>query len=188
MDRGSNSSSLKWETTATDVAYTCPGFEVIEDSVRLPDNTETTFHYVSEPPSVVILPFTTEDEIVAINEWRQPVNRVNFGLPAGGMESSDSDYIETAHRELTEETGYEAAAVELLGTFEPSNGIFDSTFHYVVATGCEPTGMRKLDHNESIQVTKTTFQTLLQKVLTGEVQDGRSALGILLYAQQNSVV
>lgn len=177
---------IAWETLHTETDYTCPGFAVMWDEVELPDGTESTFHYVSEPPSVVVLPFTEDGDVVVIEEWRQAVKRVNFGLPAGGLEQDDPDVLAAAKRELAEETGYEADAVEHIATYEPANGLFDSIFHYVVARGCTPTGEQDLDHNESIRVGTTTFPELRERALVGKLRDGRSALGILQYALQTA--
>ncbi len=49
---------LAWETLESRVAYSCPGFDIVNESVQLPDGTETEFDYLSEPPSVCVLPFT----------------------------------------------------------------------------------------------------------------------------------
>jgi ADP-ribose pyrophosphatase len=175
-------SALAWETLDSETDYTCPGFDVVRDEVRLPDGTETDFHYVSEPPSVVVLPFTEDGDVVVIEEWRQAVNRVNYGLPAGGLEAEDVDIDAAAKRELAEETGYEAAAIEHLATYEPTNGLFDSVFHYVTAHGCTPTAEQDLDHNESIRVETASFADLKERALADDLRDGRSALGILQYA------
>ncbi len=175
---------LTWETLDSETDYTCPGFDVVRDDVRLPDGTETEFHYVSEPHSVVILAFTEDGDVVVIREWRQAVDRINYGLPAGGLEADDTDILAAARRELSEETGYEAGAVERMATYEPANGLFDSVFHYVVARGCTPTATRDLDYNESITVETESFETLRNKALAGELKDGRSALAVLQYALQ----
>ena len=98
---------LRWETLDTEIDYTCPGFDVRRDDVQLPDGTETDYHYVDESPAVVILPLTPDGDIVVIEEWRQAVGRINRGLPAGSMEAGE-DRTVAAHRELREETGYEA--------------------------------------------------------------------------------
>lgn len=177
-------SDLDWQTLDSEIDYTCPGFDVVRDDVRLPDGTETEFHFVSEPPSVVVLPFTADGDVVVIREWRQAVGRVNYGLPAGGLEDGDSDLRDAANRELVEETGYEAAAIEEMATYEPANGLFDSTFRYVVARGCTATAEQRLDDNESIAVETASFEDLEKQAVAGDLRDGRSTLAVLQYAAQ----
>lgn len=177
---------LSWETTATGIDYRCPGFDIRKDDVRLPDGTESDYHYVDEPHAVVILPFTTDGDVVVIEEWRQAVGRVNRGLPAGGTEPGDDDFAAAARRELAEETGFEAETMEHLTTVEPANGIANSVHHYFVAHGCEPTAEQALDFNESIRVDVTAYDDLLAAVVDGGtdeggVVDGRTALGVLHY-------
>lgn len=170
-----------WETLDEGAAYTCEGFDIINQHVRLPDGTETEFDYLSETESVVILPFTPEGEVVVIDEWRQAVDRENRGLPAGGTEPNED--IDTAvHRELREETGYEAGEIEHLVGVEPANGFSDAFFHYYVAEDCEHVEDQHLDSDETISVSLTTFDDLLAGVRGGDLQDGRSAFGILYYA------
>jgi ADP-ribose pyrophosphatase len=171
---------LRWETLDTEIDYECPGFEVRRDDVRLPDSTETDYHYVDESPAVVILPLTPDGDVVVIEEWRQAVDRINRGLPAGSMEA-DEDHLVAARRELREETGYEASRMEHLLTAEPSNGIANSVHHHIVAYGCEPTAEQELDDNESIRVDVVDYDNYLDRVVDDELDDGRSALTLLQY-------
>ncbi|WP_135806710.1 NUDIX hydrolase [Halorussus marinus] len=172
---------LAWESLDAEVAYSCPGFDVRRERVRLPDGTETNYDYLAEPPSVVVLPFTPDGEVVVIEEWRQAVGRVNRGLPVGGTEPDDDDLSAAARRELREETGHEAEAVERLTTVEPANGVANSVLHFFVARGCTPTAQQDLDADESIRVATTTMADLREHVAADEVRDGRTTLGVLYY-------
>lgn len=172
---------LAWETNERRVAYTCPGFDVVNESVQLPDGTETEYDYLSESPSVCILPFTADGDVVCIEEWRQAVSRVSRGLPVGGTEPEDDDLEAAARRELAEETGHEAGRLESLVTVEPANGTADSVLHFFVARNCRPTAEQRLDHNESIRVTETTLEELTDAVARGEIRDGRTVLALSYY-------
>ena len=171
---------LQWETTDTEIDYACPGFDVRRDDIRLPDGTETDYHYVDESPAVVVLPLTPDGDVVVIEEWRQAVDRVNRGLPAGSMEGEEEP-SDAAHRELREETGYEADRIEHLLTAEPSNGIANSVHHHFVAYDCEPTADQELDDNESIRVDTVGYDNYLDSVVNDHLNDGRSALTLLQY-------
>ncbi len=172
---------LDWETLDSHTSYSCEGFDVRTDDVRLPDGTETTFEYLSERERVVVLPVRPEGEVVVIEEWRQAVGRVNRGLPAGTLDPGEEPAA-AAHRELAEETGHEAAALAHLTTIEPANGFADAVFHYFVAHGCEPTADQELDYNESIEVDTASFSDLLAAAREGELRDGRTAYGVCHYA------
>jgi len=190
-----SAADLSWETLDTDIDYRCPGFDVRRDEVRFPDGETDGFHYVDEPPAVVVLPFTPDGDVVVIDEWRQAVGRVNRGLPAGTIEPGDAegpgdagdpdgdaaDLEAAAARELAEETGYEAAAFERLTTVEPANGVANAVHHHFLATGCEPTAERDLDHNESIAVETVGYDAMLEAVVDDELRDGRTVTAVLWY-------
>jgi ADP-ribose pyrophosphatase len=173
------SDPLAWETLASETAYSCPGFDVVHEAVRLPDGTETEFDYLTEPPAVVVLPFTADGDVVVIEEWREAVERANRGLPAGSTDPDDDDLAVAARRELREETGYEAETVEPLCTVEPANGFADSVHHHFVARGCRPTAAQDLDHDESIRVDTVAWDDLVDAVLAGRFRDGRAHVAVL---------
>ncbi len=170
-----------WETIEKQIAYSCDGFDIVNEQVELPDGERAEFDYLSETESVVILPFTPDDDVVVIDEWRHAVKRDNRGLPAGSMEAGE-DPDSAVRRELREETGYEAGEIEKLTAFEPANGFSDAYFHYYVAHDCERTAEQSLDADETIDVTTESFDRLVEAVRAGELPDGRTATAVLYYA------
>jgi ADP-ribose pyrophosphatase len=175
---------MEWTTVDSEVAYTCGGFDIVSQTVALPDGERADFDYLSEGESVVVLPFTPDERVVVIDEWRQAVDRVNHGLPAGSVEA-DERPREAVPRELREETGYEPGSFDHLTSVEPANGFSDAVFHYYVAHDCERTADQQLDADESIEVSTTSYPALLDAVRDGELRDGRSVLGVLYYLVSN---
>ncbi len=177
---------LRWTVNDRAIAYSCPGFDVVHEDVSLPDGTETDFDYLSEPASVVILPFTPGGDVVMIEEWRQAVKRLNRGIPAGTVEPDDASVAAAAERELEEETGYVADRLEPLGQFEPANGLANSSHHYFVAHDCQPDGTPSHDVDETIRVRVTPYDALWSQVMDNEIPDGRTALGVLYHRIQTA--
>jgi len=172
---------LAWTTLDSSVAYACPGFDVRHEAVRLPGGTGTDYDFVDEPPAVVVLPFTPDDDVVVIEEWRQAVRRVNLGLPAGTVEPGESPAA-AARRELAEETGHRAGSVERLTTVEPANGVANSVHHHFLARDCEPAdGARDLDHDESIRVATASLRALRTAAREDRLRDGRAMLAVLYH-------
>jgi ADP-ribose pyrophosphatase len=169
-----------WQTQEREVAYTCDGFDIVNETVELPDGSTAEFDYLAEGESVVILPFTTDGSVVVIDEWRHAVQRINHGLPAGSLEANEKP-VDAVDRELAEETGYAPGAVDHLTTVEPANGFSDAVFHYFVARECEQVAEQALDRDETIEVSTTSLDSLRVALRDGELRDGRSAFGLSYY-------
>lgn len=98
---------------------------------------------------VLILPITDDGKVVLIEQHRPPRDAVVVEIPAGlvgdeGMHdagpgsealSSPESLVDAARRELLEETGYEADAMELLTVGAPSAGSNTVIVHVFKATG-----------------------------------------------------
>lgn len=81
-------------------------------------------------------------EVILVEQYRVPLGRFCLELPAGlvGDECEGEDALESAVRELEEETGYRAAQWEDLGEFASSSGMLSETFTLVKATGLTKVG------------------------------------------------
>ena len=172
------SPTLRWVTTATETVHTNPGFVVREDTVRLPDDAERSYHTVEAPPSVAVIPFTSRGDLILIEEWRQPVRSVSRGIPAGTIEAGDVDALAAAKRELREETGHTAAGWEELFTVDPANGLLDSPTTYFLATDAEETAALELDIDESIRTTLEAPEAAWQQLQAGQIRDARCRLAL----------
>jgi ADP-ribose pyrophosphatase len=88
---------------------------------------------------VLVVPVTDDGEIVLVEQFRPPVGKKVVELPAGlsgDDEGGKDEPLEmSARRELLEETGYEATAMERLFEGPPSAGVTSEIVTFFLATG-----------------------------------------------------
>jgi ADP-ribose pyrophosphatase len=104
---------------------------------------------------VVLVPVTGAGEIVLVEQYRKPVGKNVIELPAGLVgdhEDPDESILSAAKRELKEETGFEAAQLELLMECPSSAGMSDEIVSFVLARRLHRVGPGGGDDSEDIQV------------------------------------
>lgn len=88
--------------------------KVYQDRVRLPDRSEGDYFLTKKADIVVVVATTADKKVVMIDEYKYAAGKYMTVLPAGHIEN-DEYLIDTAKRELSEETGYEGEKYEYLG-------------------------------------------------------------------------
>lgn len=152
------------------------------DRVRLPDGSEGVREYVSHPGAVVMIPVLSDGRLIFERQYRYPVGRVMLEFPAGKIEV-DEDTLETAKRELREETGYEAASWRHLGTMHPTIGYADERIEIYLAEQLTALEGNELDEGEFLEVLTLTLEEALTEVRAGRLTDGKT-LSALLWAEK----
>ncbi|QMW22404.1 NUDIX hydrolase [Sandaracinobacteroides saxicola] len=104
--------------------------------------------------AAVILALTDANEIVLVEQYRPPLGRACIELPAGlvGDVTAGEAVLDSARRELIEETGFAAAEWEMIGEFASSPGMVGETFHLFRATGLSRAGAGGGVDGEGIEV------------------------------------
>lgn len=92
--------------------------------------------------------------VILVEQYRVPLGRACLELPAGlvGDEAAGEAVAVAAGRELEEETGYRAAAIDEIGVFHSSPGMVSEGFTLVRATGLVKVGDGGGDADENIVV------------------------------------
>lgn len=144
-------------------------FSVNLDEVKRVDETAKRL-VVRHPSAVSVIPMISSDEALVVSQFRYPVAKETIEFPAGKIDPGEKP-VETAHRELAEETGYRAGRLTRLIEFAPSLGYSDEIIHIFVATELEPLDM-KPDEKEISRVEPMKLSRIKEMIMAGEIIDG----------------
>lgn len=119
---------------SAETLLTTARFRVERVTHRFLDGRSHSRAIVRHPGAVVVLPLLHDGRICLIRNFRIALEQELLELPAGTLEPGEPP-IETARRELTEETGYRCRELTPLCQFYMSPGILDERMYAFVATG-----------------------------------------------------
>ena len=147
--------------------------QVCKDQVLLPNGMESVREYVVHPGAVVILAFLDNGNLLFERQFRYPLRQVFLELPAGKIDSGEA-ILETARRELLEETGYIASEWCHVGKIHPCIGYSDERIEIFIAQGLRLISEKRLDHNEFLDVIELSPVAAKEAVWNGLITDAKT--------------
>ncbi len=172
----------KWEVVSRRTILDHPFIKFRVEHLRRQDTGEEMDYYILEPPvsTVATVAIDSDGNILLTRQYRHPLRKVIFDLPAGRIEPGEEPEV-AARREFTEETGCTAGKWEKLGYYMPYPGGLLSGTHLYLATDLkEHPGGQHFDPHEYLEVVRKPFTEVLKGVLDGEYVDGALEIGVLL--------
>lgn len=166
-------------------AYTGKVISLDVDEVRFPDGSIGELEIIRHPGASAVIPLLTDiaaddPQILLIRQYRYAAEGYLYEIPAGRLNLSE-DPRDCALRELKEETGCTAAHIEHVFTMYTTPGFTDEKIHLFMATGLER-GESRHEADEFLELHPTLLSQALQMVEAGEIQDAKTALGLLFIA------
>ena len=150
---------------------------VTTDEVRLPNGHLASLEVVHHPGGAVAAAIDTDERVCLLRQYRYVAGGWLWELPAGKLEPGEPPLL-TAQRELIEEAGVRAATWRSLGSYLSSPGVFSEVLHLFLATDLETAAVAH-EPSEVIEVHWVAFAEACQWAESGEIRDGKTALGLL---------
>jgi ADP-ribose pyrophosphatase len=173
------------KTISRQNVYSGKIIKVYNDEVELEDGRRTTREVVSHKQAAAVVAVDDDRKMLLVTQFRYPVHAAIREIPAGLVDGGETP-LEAAKRELKEETGYEAEEWSLLASPYSSPGSHDEVIHIFAASGLKRVSGQNLDEFEELTFDTVPLDEALGKVKNGEIRDGKTIIGILMYwARQN---
>lgn len=133
---------------------------------------------VEHSGGAVIVPVTSDRKVVMVKQYRKPVERVVLEVPAGKIDPGEEP-IETAIRELREETGYSAGKTDYLTKMYPSVGYSEEVLYIFLCRDLMP-GKAHPDKNEALDIVQIDLDELYLMIMTGLITDAKTQVAVLM--------
>ena len=163
---------------STELLFDGTVLHVYKDDVQLPDGGTAVRELIKHIGAVCVIPVTDDGRVVLERQYRYPISRVVIEIPAGKLDYADEDRLEAAKRELHEETGLTADKWTDIGLYYPAPAYSDEKITMYLAQGLHK-GAQDLDEDEFLEVFTMPLTELVEKVLSGEISDGKTQIAAL---------
>lgn len=147
------------------------------ETVALPNGHVTELEIIHHPGGAAAVAIDAEQRVCLLRQFRHAAGGWIWELPAGKLEPGEPP-LATVQRELIEEAGVSAQDWQPLGPYVSSPGVFTEVVHLFLARELRPV---KIQHEpaESIEIHWVDFRTACDRAANGEINDGKTALGLL---------
>lgn len=171
-----------WKTKSKRVVYENPWIKLEEHDVIIPSGKDGIYGKVSfKNKALGIIPIDEEGNTWLVGQYRYPLDEYSWEIPMGGGPIS-KDILDSAQRELKEETGLSAEKWTMIMRIHTSNSVTDEEGFVFLAENLSQ-GETAFEETEQLQILKLPLKDAVQKVMDGEITDGISIAGLLKVAR-----
>jgi 8-oxo-dGTP pyrophosphatase MutT (NUDIX family) len=169
----------EFETVASEIIYVGNIFALRADEVRMPGGNIARREVVEHYGAVAVVAMDDDDNIIMVYQYRHPIGRRLWELPAGLLDSGEPPHV-TAARELEEEAGLSAANWRVLVDLDSTPGFSDESVRVYLATGLTEVGRPDAhDEEADLQLRWFPLTEAVRLTLRGEIVNSIAVAGIL---------
>lgn len=169
MSTPSASGPSRWERLGQTTQATTRVLDLLSVRYRHPvRGTEKDFVVVQPTDWCNVVALTPQGELVLVRQFRFGIDGFSLEIPGGIMDEGENP-LETALRELREETGYVGARAQLLGSTHPNPAIQSNQCHFVLVEDAVQSEALEWDADEEIEVLTVPVGEVLARARAGGI-------------------
>jgi 8-oxo-dGDP phosphatase len=173
-----------WPVVSSDELLRSRLIAVRSDKIRSPENHVAERDVVVHPGAVAVLALDDASQILMIRQYRHPVGRLLWEIPAGLRDVAGEETWVTAARELVEEAGYRARDWRVLADYYSSPGYSTERLRVFLARDLEPVPAAERDFVPQDEEAHLLLDWLplddaVGKVFAGDLHNGPTVLAIM---------
>lgn len=163
-----------------DLVYKGAIIDFYKDTVLVPNGNVVKWDFIEHKGAAAVVPILPDGRLLLVRQYRNALDRYTLEIPAGGRNGVDEPFLDCAHRELEEETGYftDKTNLEFLLSIRTTVAFCNEQIEIYVARNLKKT-QQHLDEDEFIQIKAYEMDDLLNKIYSGEMQDAKTVAAIL---------
>ncbi|MCH6200919.1 NUDIX hydrolase [Aquiflexum sp. LQ15W] len=171
-----------WKTKSKAVIYQNPWIKLEEHQVVIPSGKDGIYgKVIFKNKALAIIPVDEDLNTWLVGQFRYTLNEYSWEIPMGGG-PLEMDILDSAKRELREETGLSAKKWTQIMRIHTSNSVTDEEGFLFLAEELTE-GETEFEETEQLQIIKLPLKEAIQKVMNGEITDAISIAGLLKVAR-----
>jgi ADP-ribose pyrophosphatase len=180
-DDKSTGKQAGWNLRERQVRFENKTSTLVEDQVELKNRDTTDYAYLKRADAVIVVPVTTEGEMVLVKQYRYPVDEWCLEVPAGGTHDTGSKSLEeVARKELREEIGATCEKLTYVTCFYSAPAFSNEKCHVFLAEGVKLERKPDREESEAIKTQLVAAAEAFEFARRGEMKSAPCAFAVLL--------
>ena len=173
-----NLESMEEKTLSSKTLFDGKVIHLHLDDILLPDGKIGFREYCTHNGAVCVIPLDSDGNVICVRQYRYAIGKPLLEIPAGKLDSPEENPDDAVRRELREETGASSEKITFLGLYYGSPALLNEKIYMYLAEDLS-FGDSSPDEDEFLEVIRIPLKKMVDMVLNGEIEDGKTQSAVL---------